>query len=595
MSEQILETGKMDLDNYSLVAVNKSAKFLREYFPNDLQTIYRIIEKFKEQPKVIFFNSEDFDSSVNFVIHGKSDYILELSPSYFLCLKSKPSHMCEISSNSRKVILKNLIPSVIALLFTKWNFLDPEEREYQYMLTNTLKEFLKNFRDNRITYSDDYEPDYYVGMINTIKNNPKNFVRVDILPHQLPVFKLRKKKINRKSTTLALPLNSTSSSSAIQTENYKVISKYTNEFSTILSNKDYSWIERRYNYKLLELKLQQNHDDQYPNFQAFDDKLDEEFNDVLRQLELIDGYGESNEPKLRELVESIIDDKLAGRSSNKLIIGPQGTGKSSFATLLGKLMKARVLTIECGPLTDNADLFGSYEIIIDPETRQAVTVYNENGFMYASKLVSKGEKIILAIEEYNLLPSETLLKQLNRFFQDRIISSMGGRHEISIDKKEDIIVIMTGNHDFNQDWLNDVGLIRRFEFFEFPLPSSESVVDCLFNYVINSDFNIRLSYEGAERIAEIRDDLVASLEEKTIRPILSKEVKYPDLYTLRNFALDLIHGVKVEIAVKRWLVKIILGGIPNEIDLREEYLNYTKIIQNTVEDRLPDSVREAII
>ena len=257
-------------------------------------------------------------------------------------------------------------------------------------------------------------------------------------------------------------------------------------------------------------------------------------------------------------------------------------------------MIARILTFECGPLTDNSDLFGSYEIIIDPETRQAVTIYNENGFMYASKLVKEGYKVVLAVEEYNLLPSETLLKQLNRFFQERKISSFGGRYEINIDHLDDVIVIMTGNHDFNQDWLNDVGLIRRFDFFDFPLPSTESVVECLFNYVINSNFNIRLSYECAERIAEIRDDLVSSINEKTIRPILSKEIKYPDLFTLRNFAMDLIHGVDVETAVKRWIVKIILGGIPNDTELRVEYLNYSKIIQTTVEDRLPECCFEEI-
>jgi hypothetical protein len=311
-------------------------------------------------------------------------------------------------------------------------------------------------------------------------------------------------------------------------------------------------------------------------------------------MELIDGYGDENEHKLKELVNSIIDDKLANRSSNKLIIGPQGTGKSSFPKLLGRLMNARVLTIECGPLTDNSDLFGSYEIIIDPETRQAVTIYNENGFMYASKLVQDGHKVVLAVEEYNLLPSETLLKQLNRFFQDRVISSMGGRYEIGLESKEDFIVIMTGNHDFNQDWLSDVGLIRRFEFFEFPLPSTESVVECLFNYVNNSEFNIRLSYECAERIAEIRDDLVSCLQEKTIRPILSKEIKYPDLFTLRNFALDLIHNVDISIAVRRWLVKIILGGIPNDPEQREEYFNYARIIQTTVEDRLPEVIVEKL-
>ncbi len=57
MTQQILESSSFNLEDNSLVASNKSAKMIRELFPNDLSLIYEIIEKFKMNPKVIFFNS----------------------------------------------------------------------------------------------------------------------------------------------------------------------------------------------------------------------------------------------------------------------------------------------------------------------------------------------------------------------------------------------------------------------------------------------------------------------------------------------------------------------------------------------------------
>ena len=490
--------------------------------------------------------------------------------------------------------MKNLVPAILGILFTEWSFPGQEDREFQIYFTNLFKEFLKNFKENNVKTNDYTEIEYFENLIQNFQQNQNNYVRIDILPHQLPVFKLRKKKIRiEKSLSVSLDRDE----KEVVLSNLHSMNEFKQAINLELSysqNISKSWLERMFYFKLQEVNIRSNYPEEINFLHSYKEHLNEEFESILKELELVDGYGDNNEPKLRNLIDSIIDDKLAGRSSNKLIIGPQGTGKSSFASLLGRLMDARVITIECGPLTDNGDLFGSYEIIIDPETRQAVTVYTENGFMYASKLANEGHKVVLAIEEYNLLPSETLLKQLNRFFQDRAISSMGGRHEISIKNKNDIVVIMTGNYDFNQDWLNDVGLIRRFEFFEFPLPSTESVMECLFSYVKNLNFNLKLTYEGAERIAEIRDDLVASINERTIRPILSKEIKYPDLFTLRNFAMDLIHNVSLNTAIKRWLVKIILGGIPHELELREEYNNYVKIILKTVEDRLPENITEKI-
>ena len=589
MSQQISSTLQTDFDTYSIIPVNKQAKFLKEIFPNDLRLIFKIIENFKTNPKVVFFHSPDFDEYINIVIYSKNKWLLEVTNTQYNHYKYKQDHICEM--NSRKKLLKNLVPAIIAILYTDWDFNEADEDEYKKYFIDTFRNFLKNTMEKKISRIEDYNDEYLNNIPNVIQNNPSSYVRVDIQPHQLPKFKLRKKNIKKDQIENKLI---DTQSKANKEESYNSDDNQTREIQSYMTNSDHSWLERSYFLKKTQLKksngihLQENVINQYS------EQLTKEFDELLTDLELIDGYGDNNEQKLRNLVDSIIDDKLASRSSNKLIVGHQGTGKSSFAKLLSKLMNARILTIECGPLTDNSDLFGSYEIIIDPETRQAVTIYNENGFMYASKLVKEGYKVVLAVEEYNLLPSETLLKQLNRFFQERKISSFGGRYEINIDHLDDVIVIMTGNHDFNQDWLNDVGLIRRFEFFEFPLPSTESVVECLFNYVINSNFNIRLSYECAERIAEIRDDLVSSINEKTIRPILSKEIKYPDLFTLRNFAMDLIHGVDVETAVKRWIVKIILGGIPNDTELRVEYLNYSKIIQTTVEDRLPECCFEEI-
>ena len=42
MSQEQLEIEKIDLNNYSIIPVNKQAKFLKEIFPNDLQTIYQV-------------------------------------------------------------------------------------------------------------------------------------------------------------------------------------------------------------------------------------------------------------------------------------------------------------------------------------------------------------------------------------------------------------------------------------------------------------------------------------------------------------------------------------------------------------------------
>ena len=584
MSHQQLVSLK-DLSDFTIVSGNKQAKYFKELFPDELSSIYKIVEDLKVNPKVVFFHSPDFDDYINILIHGNHDYLFEMTPNQFTLYKYKVDHLCE--SKSDKKILKNLVPAIIAILFTEWKFSDEEDNEYKGYIINTFKSFLENLKTKNVTRISGGDLESLEELPIQINNNQTDFIRVDILPHQLPQFKLRKK---RKSDSKTQRIDLVD----VLEESIKRNNFLFDDIKIFLSAEENSWVEKSFYLKKKTLLLSSSNNGNEKGLEVYMSQLDKEFDEILEELELIDGYGDENEQKLRELVDSIIDDRLSCRSSNKLIIGPQGTGKSSFSKLLGRLMDARVITIECGPLTDNSDLFGSYEIIIDPETRQAVTVYNENGFMYASKLVNEGHKVVLAVEEYNLLPSETLLKQLNRFFQDRIISSMGGRYEIGLEHKDNIIVIMTGNHDFNQDWLNDVGLIRRFEFFEFPLPSTESVVDCLYKYVNNEDFNIRITYNCAERIAEIRDDLVSSINEKTLRPILSKETKYPDIYTLRNFSLDLIHDVPVNIAVRRWLVKIILGGIPNDLELREEYLNYARIIQTTVDDRLPEVFVERI-
>ena len=414
MSQQISRTVQTDLDIYSIIPVNKQANFLKKIFPNDLQLIFKIIENFKINPKVVFFNSPDFDEYINIVIFSKNKWLIEVTNTQYNYYKYKQHHICEM--NSRNKFLKNLVPAIIAILFTDWDFNEADEDEYKKYFIETFRNFLKNTKEKKISRIEDYNDEYRNNIPTVIQNNPSTYVRVDIQPHQLPQFKIRKKIPKKDHIGNKALIAKTNDGGK---ECYNSNDNQTREIQSYMTNSDYSWLERSYFLKKLQLKksneiqLQENVLDQYS------EQLSNEFDELLADLELIDGYGEKNEKKLRNLVDSIIDDRLASRSSNKLIVGPQGTGKSSFAKLLGKLMNARFLTIECGPLTDNSELFGSYEIIIDPETRQAVTIYNENGFMYASKLVKEGYKVVLAVEEYNLLPCETLLKQLNSFFHDR--------------------------------------------------------------------------------------------------------------------------------------------------------------------------------
>ena len=95
MSLQTLDTMEIDLDNYSIIPVNQQAKFLKRFFPDDLKIIYKVIEKFKIDPRVIFFNSPDFDEYINIVIHGKKDWIIELSNQFINLYKCQPDHICE--------------------------------------------------------------------------------------------------------------------------------------------------------------------------------------------------------------------------------------------------------------------------------------------------------------------------------------------------------------------------------------------------------------------------------------------------------------------------------------------------------------------
>ena len=101
MSLQTLDAEDINLDNYSIIPMNKQAKFLKNFFPNDLKIIYKVIEKFKTNPKVIFFNSPDFDEYINIVIHGKNDWIIELSNEFINLYKCKTDHICETKSKKK--------------------------------------------------------------------------------------------------------------------------------------------------------------------------------------------------------------------------------------------------------------------------------------------------------------------------------------------------------------------------------------------------------------------------------------------------------------------------------------------------------------
>lgn len=447
----------------------------------------------------------------------------------------------------------------------------------------SLGKFLTNFRQKfehqELTYhqASDIELASFAGTIGEISDNPNYYIRVELHPTLVGATSTSSKPIGKSRSTKGEP-----------TKHGEYIT-----LSGLELWSDMNWLQRSAALRVLMWEEEGLSSEEKLTLEKLGKELEEEFALVLQELQLVDGYAPDNTPRLQEMTESLVDDLLAGRPSNKLLMGPQGTGKTTFAKLIARLMNARLITIECGPVTDNQDLIGGYEIQVDPETRQAVTVFHENGLLYACRLVSEGERVVVAFEEYNLLPSEALLKQLNRAFQERILATLGGRHEVDIsNRKNDLVVLLLGNHIPGQEWLEDVGLMRRFDFFELGLPSTEAVVQALWDFVISPSSPQRLTLEGAERIGEIRDDLVAALDEKTIRPLLSRETRYPDLYTLRNFAMDLVHGVSVVQATERHLVKIILGGRPIDNDLREEYDEYSSIIHQTVEDRLPEKVFE---
>jgi hypothetical protein len=589
VEDKIVLEKKINLNDQELKTCPSTFKWLKELLKKGYneESLLNDLRALQIKSYILFLDlSSDEEDFSFFILVGNQWHFVSLSLDGWRYLIK-----CDDNIKAGEFLNKNnnIFPSMIyiSLIALKlgiheWNHpeIDDEWEEEIDILSNRIFESILNGNYGRIPeeegfyeYFDEFYPEE-----NSIKS-----IRIDIHPHHLPKIpkNLTKKLIKPKP-------KSKKKKEAISKLKLK-------KLTSILSNLEENWIHRAYALRILKgqnssrsknaklLKIRKK----------AENEVEKEFIKTLGELELIDGYGEDNTPHLRLIIESIIEDMLANRPSNKLLLGPQGTGKSSFSKLLSRLLKAKLLTIECGPVTDNQDLLGSYEIQIDPETRQAITVFHENGLLYASKLVNQGERVVVAFEEYNLLPSEALLKQLNRCFQDRVLATLGGRHEIdNSDRKGDLVILLLGNYIPDQEWLEDVGLIRRFDFFELELPSTVSVINALYSFCISTNTNKRLTRIAAERIAEIRDDLVAALQEKTIRPLLSKEIRFPDLYTLRNFSLDLIHGVPIERATQRHLIKIILGGKPFDPDFREEYNNYCEIILQTVEDRLPAEIQE---
>ena len=87
----------------------------------------------------------------------------------------------------------------IAILFTEWSYNKEIDNEYKKYFLETFNEFLRNYKANKLQNNQGIEYDYLESVSVGFRNNSNNFVRVDLLLHQLPQFKLRKKRVKKNS------------------------------------------------------------------------------------------------------------------------------------------------------------------------------------------------------------------------------------------------------------------------------------------------------------------------------------------------------------------------------------------------------------